>query len=122
MILLAEHELLLACEKSDHGDASASVDIAEHYFGLGSRETAKKYYLLAAAQGSIVAASVIAGLHAEDGEYEDAVRWFETACLAGDKLACNHLSIACRGGLLGLIPDKEKADKYGRLGEVVAPE
>ena len=91
--------------------------IAEHYLANGLRDEAKRYCVLAAKQGSSVAAGAAGTLYEEDGENAQALEWFRLACRAGNKLACTHLSIAYLGGHMGLKPDRRKAAEYGRLGD-----
>lgn len=122
MRTLSDDELALAKVSSSRGDASASMAIAEHYLAAGLRDEAKGYCVLAANQGSSVAANMAGVLYEEDGENAQAVEWLRIACRAGNKLACTHLSIAYLGGLIGLKPDKKKAAEYGRLGDPSIPE
>lgn len=117
MRTLTEPELASADIKSQRGDRDASMAVAEHYLATGSRDEAKRYYIVAAKQGSSAAAHAAAIICAEDGANDEAVGWLRTACHAGNKLACTHLSIAYLGGRMGLKPDKQKAAKYGRLGD-----
>jgi TPR repeat protein len=122
MKLLTESEFVLASANSNHGDPKASIALAEHYLAMRLREEGKNHYLLAAKQGSSSAAGAVATLYAEDGLYDEAVKWLKIACHAGNKLSCTHLSIAYLGGGLGLAPDIDKAAHYGRLGDVAITE
>jgi TPR repeat protein len=114
---LTDQEFAEMLRKSENGNAVASIALAEHSLASGDRKGGKDYYIAAARQGNSIAANAVGALHAEDGEFEQAVYWFRIACNAGNKLACLTLSIGYRGGAFGLEPDKQKADWYFRLGD-----
>ena len=116
-MMLTDQQLTDMLRQSENGNALASIALAEHSLASGDRKRGKEYYVAAAKQGNSIAANAVGALFAEDGEFEDAVYWFRIACDAGNKLACLTLSIGYRGGAFGLIPDKNKADWYFRLGD-----
>jgi TPR repeat protein len=114
----SDEEIARLENRSRGGDSGATLDLAAHYLLTGSRGWARDLYVIAANQGSSVAANAAAVLFAEEGLNREAVEWLKIACLAGNKLACTHLSIAYRGGSMGLEKDERKAAKYSRLGDL----